>query len=171
MNDATSPSIFINYRLSDEPYAAVLLDTALSFRFGAGNVFFDSRSMSAGTPFENALRTAVRRCDVLLVVIGQRWLTATDEHGRRLIDARHDWVRTEIAEAYRVGAHVIPVLVGDVPVISKAALPASIRQLAGTQFVRLRPRDGRSDLDHLVAGLRNLVPRLADPSDGNPSAA
>lgn len=171
MNNTNPASIFINYRSSDEPLAAVLLDTALSFRFGAENVFLDCRSMAAGTPFELALRTAVRRCDVLLVVIGKRWLTATDEHGRRLIDRRGDWVRTEIAEAYRVGAHVVPVLVGDVPVISKAALPASIRQLAGNQFVRLRPRDGRSDLDQLVAELRPFLPRFTDPSDSDPSAA
>ncbi|MEU4294980.1 toll/interleukin-1 receptor domain-containing protein [Kribbella sp. NPDC026596] len=171
MDDTNPASIFINYRTSDEPVAAALLDTALSYRFGAENVFLDCRSMAAGTPFEKALRTAVRRCDVLLVVIGRNWLTATDQHGRRLIDQRGDWVRTEIAEAYRVGAHVVPVLVGDVPALAKAALPPSIRQLASNQFVRLRPRDSRSDLNQLVAQLQGLLPRFADPSDSDPSAA
>lgn len=158
-------SIFINYRTSDEPLAAVLLDNELSRRFGSENVFLDSKSMTAGTVFDEALRTAVRCCDVLLVVIGRRWLTSTDEHGRRLIDQRGDWVRTEIVEASLARAHVVPVLVGDVPRLSKAALPPSIRSLAGNQFVRLRPRDGRQDLDQLVARLRGLVPRLGSDPD------
>ncbi|GAA1567794.1 hypothetical protein GCM10009789_21520 [Kribbella sancticallisti] len=167
MNNATSASIFINYRSTDEPSAAMLLDHELSARFGDENVFLDSRSIAAGAPFDEALRTAVRRCDVLLVVIGRRWLTSTDEYGRRLIDQRGDWVRTEIVEAYRAGAHVVPVLVGDVPTLSRAALPPSIRRLAGNQFVRLRHRDGRADLNQLVSKIRGLVPRL----DDDPTAA
>jgi hypothetical protein len=171
MTDNTFPSIFINYRTSDEPLAAALLDSELSARFGADSVFLDHRSLGAGTPFAAALRTAVRHCDVLLVVIGPRWLGATDEHGRRLIDQRGDWVRTEIAEAYQAGAAVVPVLVGDVARLSRAALPPSIRALAGNQYLRLRPRERRADLDQLIAELRRLVPRFTDPSDGDPSAA
>ncbi|NEA32806.1 toll/interleukin-1 receptor domain-containing protein [Streptomyces sp. SID13031] len=160
MNNATSASIFINYRSSDEHVAAVLLDNTLSARFGEQNVFLDSKSMAPGTPFDEALRTAVRDCDVLLVVIGSRWLTSADEHGRRLIDHRGDWVRLEIVEAERAGKHVVPVLVGDVPPLAKVALPAAIRSLAGKQFLRLRPRDGRADLDQIVARTRTLAPRL-----------
>ncbi|MDX6263554.1 MAG: hypothetical protein QOH84_5242 [Kribbellaceae bacterium] len=171
MNNATSASIFINYRSSDEPVAAVLLDNALSARFGSHNVFLDSKSMAPGTPFDEALRTAVQHCDVLLVVIGQRWLTAADQHGRRLIDHRGDWVRIEIIEAERAGKHVVPVLVGDLLPLPKAALPSRIRSLAGKQFVRLRPRDSRTDLDQLATKLCGLVPHLNGPADGDPSAA
>lgn len=172
MNNASPASVFINYRSSDEPLAALLLDIGLAQHLGAEHVFLDHRSMCAGTVFEPALRTAVRGCDVLLVVIGRNWLTATDGDGRRLIDQRSDWVRSEIAEALASGAHVVPVLVGDVHPLTKAALPPSIRALASRQFVRLRVRDGRQDLDHLVGQLRTLVGPLPDrPSDSDPTAA
>ncbi len=165
MTTKTLPPIFINYRSSDEPLAAVLLDRELSARFGSDSVFLDSRSMDLGTAFDTALLSAVRGCAVLLVVIGARWLTATDEHGRRLIDQRNDWVRMEIAEAHAAGRHVVPVLVGDVADLPEAALPASTRWLARNHYARLRHRDSKGDLESLIARLGELEPGLRHSAD------
>ncbi|SDD36866.1 TIR domain-containing protein [Actinokineospora iranica] len=171
MTEKPSTSFFINYRSSDELLAAALLDTALCLGFGPERVFLDGRSMAVGTRFDKALLTAARNCDVLLVVIGERWLMALDEHGRRLIDRRGDWVRREIAEAGRAGAHVVPVLVDGAPRLAEAALPPSIRWLARTQYARLRHDHCRQDLAHLITRLRALAPRLAERTDDDSSAA
>ncbi|HEY1486996.1 MAG TPA: TIR domain-containing protein, partial [Micromonosporaceae bacterium] len=65
--------IFINYRNSDEPYAAALIDQDLCRRFGARNVFRASRSIPVGIDFEQEVRDRLAQCRVLIAVIGQRW--------------------------------------------------------------------------------------------------
>src|SRR6266545_7653798 len=103
--------VFINYRATDEPWAAVALDDALTQRWGEDAVFLDNRSITVGRLFDNELVANLRDSSVLLVVIGARWLSVRDLYGRRLIDSQHDWVRLEIAEALAYGIPVVPVLV------------------------------------------------------------
>jgi hypothetical protein len=155
------PLIFINYRSGDQALAALLLDRELSHRYGPDQVFLDSRSLVAGTVFDTRLLAAVRGCAVLISVIGPNWLTLTDEHGRRLIDGRRDWVRMEIAEAIALGVPVIPVLVENATPLAPAALPRSIRTLAKHHIVPLRHRSFQSDFEFLITQLRVLNPVFA----------
>jgi hypothetical protein len=158
----SSPRIFISYRGCDQPWAAAVVDHVLVQRFGDDSVFLSSRSIPPGAAFDTVLQVALRRSDVVLAIVGERWLTAKDGHGRRLIDARQDWVRREIAIALAEGKTVVPVLVGDVPRLHPRSLPASIRRLATCQYVRLRYREARQDLGHLV----NVVSTLRCSQDG-----
>lgn len=162
--DDMAPRIFINYRSGDQGIAALLLDRELSLRYGPEQVFLDSRSLVAGRAFDTRMAAAVRGCSVLLSVIGRNWLTLTDERGRRLIDRRHDWVRTEIAAGLARGVPVIPVLVEDVAPLVPASLPPSIRALAKHQFVRLRQRSFQTDFEYLVTQLRALDPGVVGRS-------
>jgi hypothetical protein len=155
------PPIFINYRDSDEPWAAAALDDALTERLGREAVFLDSRSIVIGQWFDEELRANLCHSSVLLVVIGARWLTVTDVYGRRLIDRPQDWVRMEISEAFALRIHVVPVLVGDLPILDPAALPPSIRQLARCQYLRLHHRHRHQNLDQLVQNLLAWDPGLA----------
>lgn len=155
--------VFINYRTSDEPWAAVILDDTLARRWGADAVFLDNRSITIGRLFDTELLTNLRGSSVLLVVIGSRWLTVRDLHGRRLIDGQHDWVRAEIAEGFACGIHVVPVLVGDLDPLDPAALPPSIRRLARCQYARLRHRNRQLDLDEIAQNLLALDPGLGRP--------
>jgi hypothetical protein len=156
----SSPLVFINYRDCDQPWAAVLLDHVLSRRLGDDAVFLDSRSVLPGAEFDQALLTAVQRSEVLLVVVGDQWLAAQGAHGRRLIDRRQDWVRREIAAAFASQTTVVPVLIGDAAVLRPETLPTNIRRLATCQYVRLRHRDSRQDLTHLLNLLPKLIPTL-----------
>jgi hypothetical protein len=54
---------------------------------------------------------AVGSCDVLLALIGERWLTISDEHGGRCLDDPDDFVRLEIEAALTRKVRVIPILV------------------------------------------------------------
>lgn len=152
--------VFINYRSSDEPWAAVALDDALARRWGEDTVFLDNRSITIGRLFDKELLSNLRSSSVLLVVIGPRWLTGRDTHGRRLIDSPTDWVRWEIAEGFTIGIHVVPVLVGALQPLDPAALPPRIRQLARCQYMRLRHRYRHQDLNEIAQRLLALDPGL-----------
>src|SRR5215470_934630 len=153
--------VFINYRGEDSDTAAVLVDRELVVRFGADQVFLDCRSILAGTDFAVELLKRLRSCSVLLVVIGPRWLTLTDAAGQRRIDSPADWVRREIAEAMACGLRVIPILTGNVALPGKADLPKDIAQLSGRQYVSLRRRYIRSDLNFLVERITEADTALA----------
>lgn len=157
----TEPTVFVNYRSSDEPWAAVAVNNELSCRFGDSAVFIDAKSMVPGRDFDKTLLAAVRRSVVLLAIVGRRWLTESDGHGRRLVDQPADWVRREIVEAFRSSVPVIPVLIGEISRLEASALPPALRRLARCPYVRLRHRDFKSDLDRLVTYVSAIEPRLA----------
>jgi hypothetical protein len=148
--------IFVNYRSSDEPFAALLIDRRLTERFGAGQVFRDSRTIRLGTHFPAEIQKALAECQVMIVVIGERWLRAGPD-GRRLIDDPDDWVRMEIAEALRRDVLVVPVLVGNASLPPASALPAGIAGLASRQHRSLRVRDADRDASSLIDELVDLL--------------
>ena len=79
---AASGGVFINYRGQDSRSYGALLYTELRRNFGGDLVFLDSESIPAGADFAEYILGRVRRCGVLLAVIGPRWLTAAeDEYG------------------------------------------------------------------------------------------
>jgi NB-ARC domain/TIR domain/Tetratricopeptide repeat len=153
--------IFINYRGADSHTAAALIDRELTARFGSDQVFLDCRSIPAGRDFGEELLDRVQACRVLLVVIGPRWLTLTDEAGERRIDDPRDWVRLEIAEALSGGLRVIPVLTDDVVLPAEADLPTEIAGLSRRQYVPLRRRYTTVDLAFLAERITEADPDLA----------
>jgi TIR domain len=102
--------VFISYRSEDSSTYGVLIYVELSRRFGDDQMFLYSECIAVGEDFGEVLLGRLRQCRVMLVVIGQRWLTATDQTGRRRIDSSQDWVRRERVEAFAHGLRVIPIL-------------------------------------------------------------
>jgi hypothetical protein len=156
-------TVFINYRTEDEPFGAALVDHELSARFGSDQVFRASKSIRPGDDFAQAIIAAVRHAAALLVIIGPRWLTATDDSGQRRLDLSDDWVRLEIAEALRHRVRVIPLLVNvDMPL--PGDLPPDITALARCQYLRLHHRNSRHDINRLADELFDLIPELSRPA-------
>src|SRR6266566_9099778 len=96
---AASGRIFISYRREETAYPAGWLFDRLADRFGGGQVFKEVDSIQLGDDFVEVITTAVGSCDVLLALIGDEWLTVTDEDGRRRLDSPEDFVRLEIETA------------------------------------------------------------------------
>jgi NB-ARC domain/TIR domain len=164
--------IFINYRGDDSQTAAALIDSELTARFGSDQVFLDSRCIPAGTDFVDELLGRVRRCSVLLVVIGPRWLTLTNEAGQRRIDDPQDWIRREIVEAFAHGRRVIPVLMDGVTLPAETELPDDIAGLSRRQYLPLRRRHTKIDLTDLAERITEIDPVLAKAAARNqPSSA
>jgi hypothetical protein len=90
--------VFISYRREDSSgYAGRLFDI-LSLHFGRENTFMDLDAIRGGDNFAAVIEEKVSRCDVLLAVIGERWLTSTGENGIRRLDMAGDFVCLEIAK-------------------------------------------------------------------------
>src|SRR5262250_3117465 len=153
--------VFINYRGEDSDTAAALIDRELTARLGSDRVFLDCRSIPAGADFAEELLGRLRAYSVLVVVIGPRWLTLTNQGGQRRIDDPQDWIRREIAEALASGMRVIPVLTGDAALPAEAELPADIAGLSRRQDVPLRHRHTPLDLSFLGERITEADPELA----------
>ena len=71
--------IFISYRRSDSAGFAGRLYNDLLEHFGSGYIFRDIATLIPGEPFPKAIERALSTCHVLIVVIGQQWLTEAAE--------------------------------------------------------------------------------------------
>jgi hypothetical protein len=151
--------VFINYRSNDAGWA-VHLDNVLSERFGADQVFRASRSIQPGEDFIDRILTAVASSRVLVAVIGPGWITATDRAGGRALDNEHDWVRREIACAFRRKLLVLPLLVDNAAPLGPSDLPDDIAQLARCQYLRVNYRSAPTDTQRVGDELVKLVPEL-----------
>ena len=156
-NAGNVPStVFLSYRRQDTAFQADSLYRVLSATFGRENIFKDVDSIEPGDEFAVAIGRAVASCNVLLVVIGDRWLSAADANGHRRLDDPQDFVRLEIESAFSAGIRVVPVLVGaELP--TPEQLPPSLSSLAGRQAVSLSPHGFAESAQRFVHKLARLV--------------
>jgi hypothetical protein len=80
--------IFLNYRRGDDAGTVDRLFDRLEQAFGRDRIFMDVEGhIRAGDDYVDVLRAQVAACDVLLAVIGPRWLAIADETARRRLDS------------------------------------------------------------------------------------
>lgn len=142
------PRIFISYRRDDSAGYAGRLSDGLEARYGAGNVFRDIDDIRPGEDFLQALQRALVDCDVVIPVIGPRWLNSGDT-GVRRIDMPDDTLRLELRSALSANIRVIPALVDGARMPDGKALPHDIAELARRQAVVLSDRTWDADVDAL----------------------
>jgi TIR domain len=142
---AASGRIFISYRREETAYPAGWLFDRLAYRYGGNQVFKDVDSIQLGDDFVEVITRAVGSCDVLLALIGEEWLTITDDHGHRRLDNPEDFVRLEIEAALARNVRVIPILVDGARMPRADELPASLARLVRRQALELSP--ARFDFD------------------------
>ena len=153
------PLVFINYRSTDEAWAATVVWQVWAERIGKHRVFLDNQSIRLGRQFDEELLVAIEGSAALLAIIGSRWC-GTQSDGRRLIDDENDWVHREIRHALNHRVPVVPVLV-DPMKLDARALPADLAELAQFQYCTIRRRYWHSDVAGLVAMVCKLDERLA----------
>lgn len=150
----TAVRIFISYRRDDTRSTAGRIFDRLTTHFGVGAVFMDVDSISPGRSFTDAIGHAVTSCQVMLAMIGNQWLTLADEHGRRRIDLRADYVAMEISSGLARGIPVIPVLVdGAARLREQDALPAPLAGLTRQQGLRIDHESFTADVGALITAL------------------
>jgi hypothetical protein len=148
--------IFISYRSDDSRTFVGRIYDHLARKFGANNVFKDVDSIPAGSDFRGVIKEAVSACDVVLVIIGPRWLDAKDKAGQRRLDDPEDFVRIEVETGLqRASARVIPVLVEGAAMPDADALPLALREVAyrNARIIRDDP-DFHRDMERLIQSIQ-----------------
>jgi TIR domain-containing protein len=155
--------IFICYRRDDSAgYTGRIEDR---IRGDLGDVLFvDVDAVPLGVNFVKFLRQEVARCAVLLAVIGDRWLDARDEDGKRRLDNPNDFVRVEIGAALQRDIPVIPILLDGVKIPRANQLPNDLEELAVRNGLDVRHTSFHTDMDKLI---RELKGHLAQPEKQN----
>jgi SIR2-like domain/TIR domain len=151
--------VFINYRHDDTRAEARLLYDRLAARFGADNVFLDTKSLQPGMKWLEEIKTKATG-GVFLSLIGNQWLSSlkTRLHAGS-VDPTEDYVRFEIEYALkrRSGVTVVPVLIdAAVPPLSDA-LPKSLQALTTIEMERVQ----LERIDEDAARLGDRIEKIA----------
>ena len=154
---AASGGVFISYRREDTAYSAGWLFDRLSARLGPDRVFKDVDSIELGENFVDVIMAAVGSCDVLLALIGDRWLTVTDAGGNRRLDDPGDFVRLEIEAALSRDVRVIPILVDGATMPRADQLPTSLAKLVRFHGLELSPSRFTADTNRLLEALEPVT--------------
>ena len=99
----------------------------------------------------------VRQCNVMVVLIGDAWISAQDRTGQRRLDSPKDWVRQEIEAALKRDIPIIPVRMQRARMPSEEELPPSIAGLAGFQSAEVTDSRWDYDVDKLIQAIDNLI--------------
>ena len=149
--------IFISYRRDDSAGYAGRLYDRLAAHFGADAVFMDVEGIEPGTDFVKAIEGAVASCKVLIVLIGNQWLDATDAAGRRRLEDPHDFIRLETSTALARDIRVVPVLVDRAPMPRQEDLPADLHSLVRRQAVELNHKQWDATSGELIKTLEKIL--------------
>jgi hypothetical protein len=138
--------IFLSYRREDTGGFASALSEELIRRFGADRVVTDFDAISPEEDFSEAFGRNFAPGDVVIVLIGRRWLTAADNG----LDKPDDLVRVAIETALGKDVRVIPTLVHGAVMPSRDALPESLRALTRRNAAVLGDLSWRGDVEALI---------------------
>jgi hypothetical protein len=104
----------------------------------------DVDTIEPGVDFVEAIKASVGSCDVLIAVIGSRWLL-------------EDSVHLEIATALERGIRVIPVLVDGASMPRYRDLPDDLKSLVRRQAIELNHNRFMTDLERLIIAVERAV--------------
>jgi TIR domain len=154
-----SGQIFISYRREDSEWSAGRLGDCLSVHFGREKIFMDVDAIEPGVDCVEAIEQAVGACDVLIAVIGNRWLTSADAQGRRRLDVPEDSVRIEIGTALKRGIRVIPVRAEGALMPQSDDLPDDLKKLARRNAIEISHNRFRTDSERLIGAIKGVLER------------
>lgn len=166
-----SVRVFLSYRRSDSRDAAGRIYDRLVAAFGKERVFFDVDTIDVGVDFELAIRSAIEGVDAVLVVIGPHFDVDRLAQG-------NDYVRLELAEAFRQHKLIVPILLNDTRMPTANELPTQLKRLPYRNAARARPDpDFHRDITLVIETLKRSVESLqmggprAESAEASPSVS
>ncbi len=143
--------IFISYRRNDEAFAAGRVADTLRARFGRRAVFSDSEIVG-GVRFAEDIAARLAVSEVLVVIIGARWLDILRE--REVAADEEDFVRLEITTALERGLPIVPVLLEGATLPSASALPPDLAGFIDHNARRVRTLEFETDMGPVIGDVR-----------------
>jgi hypothetical protein len=146
--------VFISYRREDAPGVAGLIFNHLLTIYPRCDLFMD---FDAGSVPKRAHDSRALHCNLMLAIIGPRWLDGVDHDGQRRLSSDQDYVHTDIASALRRRIPVIAVLVDGAVLPAEDSLPKGLKSLISCPIFKLLHI--RLDTDLYIIG--RIVEELA----------
>ena len=150
--------ILISYRRADTQAFVGRVYDRLAAHYGPRAVFLDVDDIPYGSDFREHIGGVMRATDVVVALVGTRWLGATAD-GARILDPR-DPVRIEIESALASRIAIVPVLVDGAQMPPAEDLPASIEPFSYRNAVTL---SSGIDFDQHVARLVAAIDAILGP--------
>lgn len=157
--------VFLSYRRADAEAAARSLEQRLLQMPDIKRVFLDHEAIPKGADFAEAIRKAIRKAGVVVVLMGPDW-RGDQADGRARILEDNDFVRLEVSEALASKRPVIPVLLDETQMPAASELPGELAGLTRINAARIRMEDFEEDVDDLldvIFGARHRVSRWMVP--------
>lgn len=150
--------IVISYRRGDTQAMTGRLFDRLTERFGYDAVFMDIDKIPVGADFREYIRKTIADCNLMLVVIGDRWVGTGPQEQTHLLEPS-DPVRIEIEAAIEKKIPIVPVLVDGIDMPGETSLPESIRSIVyRNAAVVSSGRDFHRHADDLIESIEGLLP-------------
>jgi hypothetical protein len=149
------PRITISYRREDSGVITGRIFDRLTNHYGRDSVFRDIDSIPPGADFREFINVILDESDIVLAVVGPRWLGA--RAGQTRLSDEADLVRVEIETALRKGMPLIPVMVQRATMPRVALLPDTLRDFAYKNGVQV---DSGQDFDVHIARLIRAMDRI-----------
>lgn len=114
-------------------------------------MFIDTDAIDPGVDFAQRIHSALDSCQLALVLIGQRWLSAQGADGKPRITSEGDLVRIEVQTALNhPDVTVVPVLVDGARMPSSAELPSELGSLSKYNAFDLTTKRWQYDVAQLT---------------------
>lgn len=124
---APDTRVFVSYRREDAIAVTGRLVDRLRAALGSDAVFFDIETIAYGRDFRSAIDEALRASEVVLAMIGPRWM---DSMRIKANDGVDDYVVVEIESALRLGKVIVPILIDGARMPEARDLPTHITEFA-----------------------------------------
>lgn len=148
-------TVFISYRREDTSDVAKRLFDEIQQEPSAEVFLDEGGELLPGEDFVERLGKEIATVDVVLLLIGSKWLEARFGRRARVFD-KQDVLRREIEYALKREREIVPVLVDGATMPDATDLPESIRLLSRRQALRLSRTSWDKDVGRLVGRLESL---------------
>lgn len=151
-----SPRITMSYRRGDSGIITGRIFDRLANHYGKDAVFRDIDNIPAGVDFREHIDQTLDQSDVVLAIVGPRWVGS--HSGRDRLSEPSDPVRVEVETALQKRKPLIPVLVLNAHMPTIEHLPSSLHDFAYRNAVTI---DAEQDFDVHIARLIRAIDRIA----------
>jgi class 3 adenylate cyclase len=164
--------IFISYRRADTLGFASRIGERLRAKYGLSSVCLDVETFPLAIDFRSYIVSEIEACDVVLVLIGERWAAAESPGSPCRLFDKNDFVRLEIESALERNIPVVPLLVGSAKIPTATEVPPSLEPLLyRTGFHIDEGPDFHHHIDRLISRLNRDIKRPLPAASSEPPPA